>query len=533
MKAFAVVATMGAVVALTVTGAAMPRTSVTSAGAVSVPSAIVVGNAGPYTDGCVVFSGGTIECWGYNGYGQLGTGSIPTQARVFRSTPVAVKRISSAKAVGTGGNTTCALLSGGTVKCWGANGLGQLGNGTTTTYSLRPVAVKGISSAKAISTGATNTTCVLLSGGAIDCWGNNVYGQLGNGKTGGYSPRPVAVKGLSGAKAVSTGGDHTCALLSGGAIDCWGNNSEGQLGDGPTATNGGYGSSLLDSSTPVAVKGISSAIAVSVGLQDSCAVLSGGSVECWGANLYGQLGNGTTGGTGSASVGTTPVAVKGIGSAKAVSTGLNGACAVLLGGTIRCWGANNGGSLGNGTSKGSSTPVPVKGISSAKAVSTDGNVSCALLSGGSVKCWGAGSGGQLGDGANTNHSTPVAVRLTTPTQPTSRTYARFYTPSRNIACEMSDHGTAPAGIGCIMQKPPALASLKASGVATICQHQGLKCTGNLGDDPRLPPPRKLPYGSRVTVGRFRCASASKGVACVVIATGKGFFISRQSVSTVG
>jgi hypothetical protein len=121
---------------------------------------------------------------------------------------------------------------------------------------------------------------------------------------------------------------------------------------------------------------------------------------------------------------------------------------------------------------------------------------------------------------------------TTPTKPTSGTYARFYTPSRNIACEMSDNDTAQAGIGCIMQKPPALASLKVSGLATICQHQALKCTGNLGDNPSLPAPRELAYGSSVTVGRFRCTSASTGVTCVVIATGKGFFISRQSVRTV-
>jgi hypothetical protein len=126
---------------------------------------------------------------------------------------------------------------------------------------------------------------------------------------------------------------------------------------------------------------------------------------------------------------------------------------------------------------------------------------------------------------------PASQPKTTPT--TSGTYARFYTPSRNIACEMSDNGTAPAGIGCIMQKPPALASLKASGVATICQHQDLKCTGNLGDDPSLPPARELAYGSSVTVGRFRCTSASTGATCIVTATGKGFLISRQSVRTVG
>ena len=129
--------------------------------------------------------------------------------------------------------------------------------------------------------------------------------------------------------------------------------------------------------------------------------------------------------------------------------------------------------------------------------------------------------------------TTATTTAASPTPPTPSTYAEFYTPSRNIACEMSDNGTAQAGIACIMQKPPAMAGLKASGVATICQHQGLRCTGNLGYDPSLPPPRELPYGSSKTVGRFRCTSGSTGVTCVVSATGKGFFISRQSVRPVG
>jgi hypothetical protein len=123
---------------------------------------------------------------------------------------------------------------------------------------------------------------------------------------------------------------------------------------------------------------------------------------------------------------------------------------------------------------------------------------------------------------------------TTPTQPTPSTYAHFYTPSRNISCEMSDNGTAQAGITCIMQRPQAEAGLNGlSGVATICQHQGLRCTGNLGYSPSLPRVRQLSYGSSVTVGRFRCTSGSTGVTCVVSATGKGFFISRQSVRPVG
>ena len=128
---------------------------------------------------------------------------------------------------------------------------------------------------------------------------------------------------------------------------------------------------------------------------------------------------------------------------------------------------------------------------------------------------------------------PTTQAKTTPTQPTSSTYAHFYTPNGNIACEMFDNGTAQAAIGCIMQKPPAKAGLKASGVATICQHQGLNCTGNLGDDPNLPPPRELPYGSSKTVGRFRCGSEQTGVTCIVIRSGMGFLINSTGITPVG
>lgn len=113
----------------------------------------------------------------------------------------------------------------------------------------------------------------------------------------------------------------------------------------------------------------------------------------------------------------------------------------------------------------------------------------------------------------------------------SVTYARFLTPSGNIACEMADTGTSQASVGCIIQKPPAIAQLDARGVVKLCQHQGLKCAGNLGEPQS--PPRKLAYGHSIQVGRFRCTSALTGVTCLVTATGKGFFISKQSVRRVG
>ena len=113
----------------------------------------------------------------------------------------------------------------------------------------------------------------------------------------------------------------------------------------------------------------------------------------------------------------------------------------------------------------------------------------------------------------------------------AETAVRLFTPSRNIVCEMADNGTSQAFVSCITISPPAIANLPISGLVSVCQHQGLKCTGQLGE-PGIPGGR-LPYGMPKTLGRFRCSSALDGVTCIVTATGKGFFISKQSVRPVG
>jgi alpha-tubulin suppressor-like RCC1 family protein len=317
-------------------------------------TAISVGNA----SACALLSGGTVQCWGDNEFGELGNGSstgpdsciiILNVGEGCATTPVAVTGLAGATAISVGYESACALLSGGTVECWGDNGEGELGNGTTTS-STTPVAVTGLADATAISVGV-ESACAVLSGGTVKCWGWNGDGQLGN-DTMTNSTTPVAVSGLTGATAISVGGDSACAILSGGTVQCWGDNGLGGLGNGATTS----------STTPVAVTGLTDATAISVGATP-CALLSGRTVQCWGDNEFGQLGNGTTTGPDTCSTSypcsTTPVAVTGLTGATTISVGGDSACAILSEGTVQCWGDDAEGQLGNGTTTNSSTPVPV------------------------------------------------------------------------------------------------------------------------------------------------------------------------------
>ena len=311
--------------------------------------------------------------------------------------PVDVSGLSGGVTAVAGGTFhTCALMSGGAVKCWGVNTTGQLGNGTTSFGSSVPVDVVGLSSGVvAIATGSIS--CALTSAGAVKCWGG---GLLGTGTTT-QSSVPVDVVGLSsGVVAIAAGGSDVCALTSGGAVKCWGNNVSGQLGNGTT----------LNSPVPVDVLGLSSGVtAIAVGGIHSCALMSGGAVKCWGYNVFGQLGNGTT--TLSSSV---PVDVVGLSSGvTAIAAGNGGfhTCALISGGAVKCWGQNGTGQLGNGTTTDSSVPVDVFGLASGvTAIATGTAHSCALTSAGTVKCWGWDGLGQLGTGTSLNYSTiPVDV----------------------------------------------------------------------------------------------------------------------------
>ena len=301
----------------------------------------VVAVSGGLEHTCALTSSGGVKCWGGNGHGQVG----PNQGS-NSTTPVDVSGLGGGVvAIGAGRDHTCAVTSSGGVKCWGRNDTGQLGDGTTA-LRYTPVAVSGLDAGVVSVSGGGAHSCALTSSGAVLCWGWNAYGQLGDGTTT-NSLTPVPVSGLdSGVVAISAGSAQTCALTSGGAVLCWGYNGSGQLGDG-TTTN---------SSTPVAVSGLGSGVgAISAGDHHTCALTNGGGAQCWGYNGYGQLGDGTT--TGSL----TPVGVSGLGTGVvAIGAGYAHTCAAFSGGGVRCWGYNISGQLGNGTTTDSSTPVEVR-----------------------------------------------------------------------------------------------------------------------------------------------------------------------------
>ena len=347
--------------------------------------AVAVSSGSNHT--CAVLGTGGLKCWGNNDTGQLGDNS-----KSDRLLPVAIVGLStSVKAVSTGHSHSCALLSTGGVKCWGWNYYGQLGD-STSTDRLTPVDVTGLSSGVSGISTSEYGTCALMSTGAVKCWGFSSKPDLPSQPQNSQATKqltPTGVPLLSiGVTAISSGSSHTCALMDTGGVKCWGYNLHGQLGDNSTS----------ERLTPVDVVGLSSGVtAISAGSSHTCAVMATGGLKCWGLRNDSQIL-------------LTPVDVPDVPSGvTAVSAGQSYNCILLNTGSVKCWGHYGNGRV-QGASTNGITPVDMHGLSSGVAdVSVGSAHSCALLNTGRIKCWGYNGDGQVGDGSTSNTLIPVDV----------------------------------------------------------------------------------------------------------------------------
>jgi alpha-tubulin suppressor-like RCC1 family protein len=420
----------------------------------NITTAIAISAGGSHT--CALLTNGTVQCWGDNSSGQLGNLST-TDSLVATTTA-----LTGGLAVSAGGSHTCALLANASLQCWGENKFGQVGNGERP-ISKKPIAVPGIAGASAVgagqrstcvnqlnqqnetfclgdnefgqigngtnlatstpsfvggTTGATGLTvgrfhaCAIVAGG-LKCWGNNGHGQLGNGTNNNIATTSVAVKAatgpgeLSGAKSVSAGQNHTCAVLTNQSVLCWGDESVGQLGNN---------SNESDKMLPVSANGLSSDI-VSSGETHTCSLLSStGGVSCWGNNESGQLGAESP-----SPKSLVPLApVSGV-DAVVLSAGGKHSCVILATtNSVKCWGSNAFGQMGVTPISDSRNPLPntvfnsagnaLIASSTAQSITAGPKHTCVILPDGKVNCWGDNEFGQLGNGTTNATSTPGFVK---------------------------------------------------------------------------------------------------------------------------
>jgi alpha-tubulin suppressor-like RCC1 family protein len=292
----------------------------------------------------------------------------------------------------------CAVAATGALLCWGNNSFGQLGDGTKVNR-LVPVQISGFGGnpVTQIAAGAAHT-CALTSVGSVYCWGSNTKGQLGIGSTV-EKLRPVRVRALgTGVRNIRAGSEHSCALMGDRSVRCWGSNFEGQVGDG----------TLVDRLSPTRVPGVGTGVqGLGAGLWSTCALTSTRAMKCWGSNFYGQLGSGDF------NLSSVPVDVLGLTSGvQFMSLGWAHACAVRSG-ALFCWGRSSAGAVGSGLPVGSNTPMATavpEFTSGVEAVGAGGLHTCAVRLG-LVSCWGLNDQGQLGRGNIGSAGTNIPVQV--------------------------------------------------------------------------------------------------------------------------
>ena len=354
---------------------------------------------------CAITESSSMLCWGLNGEGQLG--NITAQA--FELTPVEVdfssivtsSNLGAIYAVSSsvGSYHSCAVMNNGNLSCWGANSYGQLGIGST--VSSPPTLVDLGAGRVAIEIAAGDThTCAITDIASVMCWGYNNHGQLGDGTTNSSSsPVNVNLGTNVDAVAISTGESHTCVITSNQKIMCWGYNNHGQLGDG----------TFISTNSPV-VSTTGVPLAISTGLHHTCVLFTNDSLGCWGWNDRGQLGDGTQ------TSRPTSISINLISNSSSsyisgIITGDKHTCAMISNGTMMCWGDNLHGQLGINSNTMATTPQQtlINSVDNVIAITAGGSHTCAAIDNGALRCWGDNLHGQLGDGTN------ITKRIPTPT----------------------------------------------------------------------------------------------------------------------
>ena len=349
-----------------------------------VAGAVTVGAGGSHS--CASLMDGTVKCWGANDSGEVGDGSFTTRTK---ATPVV--SLSNVDRVLGGGGHSCAWLKDKSIRCWGNNGYGELGDGTNQSSSLpRPVTLSTAPSSFELG---GSYSCAIVNGAGM-CWGSGqtLATDVGNGQSGLYG--------------IARGDNHACAILSDRSVKCWGaSNMQGQLGKGD----------MMDPPSPTDIfdTGVRNAAKIYITGDSTCALLMDGTASCWGRNNANWFGI-----QGATNPVLSPQPVVGL--TGAVSLGFrragsndDGICARKSDATVACWGANTYGQLGDGTYIGKTAPTTVPGVTGVVDVAVGGYHACAAKMDGTVMCWGADTSGQLGDGIK-RVLTPVGARMTCP-----------------------------------------------------------------------------------------------------------------------
>jgi alpha-tubulin suppressor-like RCC1 family protein len=333
---------------------------------------------------CLRQQAGSVRCWGQNRDGRLGNGSFdkPAQATAVQLPPTVDLAL--------GLRHSCALSADDEVRCWGDDAGGALGRGESdASAQQRDGVAQVVNLDTAIDLDAGDAfACAVEQTGAVVCWGRNDQGQLGDGSGDPSRAFPAAIDGLSDAVAIAAGPASACAVRKTGAVVCWGANDKGQLGRAPGPA--------LTRPSPIAK--LDDATAVTLGHEHGCAVRRSGEVYCWGSDAEGQLGDGA---------GSRGGKVAALADAVALGSGRAHTCALRRSGAISCWGANNSGQLGNGAGAAQlkqpgQIPVGVAKVDSASEIAIGPEHGCARLREGKVVCWGRNDAAQLGSGTSSN-----------------------------------------------------------------------------------------------------------------------------------